>query len=93
MKKEPALQDILTEISGLRRELRELRRELKAGPSGFLDVREAARFLGLSERTVRKRVAPKAEHPLPVKVTRQGSKVTFRREDLQAYADSLGAAE
>lgn len=89
--KEPVLKDLFVEIKTLRQEVQALRRELKAGPVGFLDVREAARFLGLAERTVRKRSAPKSENPLPVKAIRQGSKVLFRREDLQAYADSMGA--
>lgn len=89
--KEPVLKDLFAEIKTLRQEVQALRRELKAGPSGLMDIREAAKFLGLSERTVRKRVAPKAEKPLPVKARREGSKVLFRREDLQAYVDGLGA--
>lgn len=75
------------------KELQKLRKEMMLGNKRLLDVREAANYLGLAERTVRKGVAPKAVKPFPVKPVRYGGKVLFRREDLDAYIDGLAGAE
>jgi len=55
----------------------------------MLDINDTAEYLGLSPKTIRNRIGPMAENPFPVKPYRQGRKVTFKIEDLDAYIDSL----
>lgn len=49
----------------------------------------AARYIGLAPKTLRNRLCRRAENPFPVKCRRQGGKVIFFKEDLDAYLDDL----
>ena len=55
----------------------------------LLGVADAARYLGISAKTIRNRLGPRAKVPFPVKPNRIGRKVLFEREDLDAFADGL----
>ena len=55
----------------------------------LLDIKEAAQYLGISERTLYNRIAPKAQNPFPIKVKRVGKSVRFDLEDLKRFVDSL----
>jgi Helix-turn-helix domain len=79
---EPRLTDILNE-------LRSLRQEIKASKKAMLTVPEAAEYLGLSPKTIRNGVGPKAKDPFPVRPCRHGKRVFFRRRDLDAFVDSM----
>lgn len=80
----------MADLSQVLKELKELRAELRAGTKRLLPIPEAAEYLGLSPRTVRNELSRKT---FPVKPVKHGGKVLFRREDLDAYVDSLGVAE
>jgi hypothetical protein len=53
----------------------------------------AARYIGLAPKTLRNRLCRRAENPFPVKRRRQGGKVIFLKEDLDAYLDHLPVEE
>jgi len=55
----------------------------------LLSVQEAARYLGISPRTIYNGVAPKAKRPFPVKPKRVGKLVKFDIRDLDRYVESL----
>jgi predicted DNA-binding transcriptional regulator AlpA len=55
----------------------------------LLSVEEAARYLGLSPRTIYNAVAPKSKNPFPVKPKRVGKLVKFDVQDLERYVDSI----
>lgn len=71
-------------------ELRALRQEIKSAGKRLLPIPEAAEYLGISPRTIQNDLSRKI---FPVKPVRYRGKVLFRREDLDAYVDGLGAAE
>jgi predicted DNA-binding transcriptional regulator AlpA len=81
--KEPKPTDILDE-------LRRLRREVKASLKGLLTVPRATEYFGLSERTIRNRVGPRAKEPFPIKPCRVGKRVLFRRSDLDNFVAGIG---
>jgi hypothetical protein len=83
---EPSLSTVLAE-------LRQLRQDLKAGRARLLPVAETAVYLGLAERTIRNGLGPKAGKRFPVAPVRVGGRVLFKKEDLDAYVDSLGEAD
>jgi len=80
----PGLQVVLAE-------LRQLRAELRTPSKRLLTVEEAAHYCGISPKTLRNTLGPRASKPFPVKPVRYGGKVLFRREDLDRYIDGLGA--
>ena len=80
--KELDLREVLNEI-------RELRNELRTGTRRLLPVEEAASYLGISPKTIRNGLGPKASKPFPVKPVRYGGKVLFRREDLDRFIDEM----
>jgi excisionase family DNA binding protein len=55
----------------------------------LLSVEEAARYLGLSPRTIYNAVARKSKRPFPVRVRRIGKLVKFDIKDLEKYVESL----
>jgi excisionase family DNA binding protein len=77
------LQTILSEIQALRQEIRTARKRL-------LPIPEAAEYLGISPRTIQNDLSRKV---FPIKPVRYRGKVLFRRQDLDAYVDSLRAGE
>jgi excisionase family DNA binding protein len=82
-KPEPDLATILAE-------LRNLRQEIRTAGNRLLPIPEAAAYLGLSPRTIQNDLSRKV---FPVKPVRYRGKVLFRREDLDAYVDGLGAGK
>ena len=77
------LQTILSEMQALRQEIRTARKRL-------LPIPEAAEYLGISPRTIQNGLSRKV---FPIKPVRYRGKVLFRRQDLDAYVDSLRAGE
>ena len=55
----------------------------------FFTVKEAATYLGISERTIYNGIAPKSKNPFPIKPRRYGRKPLFEKDDLDRFADSL----
>jgi len=55
----------------------------------LMDVRTAALYIGMAEKTLRNRISRKAEDPFEVRPKRRGRKVLFDKKDLDRYADSL----
>ncbi|MGA1824118.1 MAG: helix-turn-helix transcriptional regulator [bacterium] len=62
---------------------------MKKQEKRLLSVEEAARYLGISVRTVYNQVGRKAKKKFPVKVKRIGKLVKFDIRDLDAYIESL----
>ena len=54
----------------------------------LLSIKETAEILGISQRTIYNRVAPKAKRPFPIKPKRVGRLVKFRVEDVEAYIEA-----
>jgi predicted DNA-binding transcriptional regulator AlpA len=55
----------------------------------LLSVQQAARFLGLSARTIYNGIARKSKKPFPVKPKRFGKRALFDLRDLENFADNL----
>lgn len=55
----------------------------------LLNIKQAAAYLCIAEKTIRNRIGPKAERPFPVKAKRIGKRVLFDRNDLNRFIDSL----
>ncbi len=53
----------------------------------LLNVRETARYIGLSELTLRNRLGPKAKNPFPIKPIRIGRKVLFDIKKLNEWIE------
>jgi hypothetical protein len=77
------------EIETILKELRELRKEVAVAPR-LLTVDQAAKYLGLSAKTIRNGLGPKAAKPFPIKPVKLAGRVLFRREDLDKAIDELG---
>jgi predicted DNA-binding transcriptional regulator AlpA len=78
----PSISTILTEIQ-------QLRAELKATSSKMLTVEQAAAYLGVSAKTIRNGLGPRAAKAFPVRPVKVSGRVLFRRSDLDNYVDSL----
>lgn len=59
----------------------------------LLTIEFAAKYLGISPKTLRNRVGRKAPNPFPVKPKRIGKKVLFDIKDLDVFIDNLGREE
>jgi hypothetical protein len=70
-------------------ELRQIIKELKITSKRLLSVEEAAHYCGISPKTMRNGLGPKAKKPFPVKPVRYNGKVLFRREDLDHFIDAM----
>ena len=55
----------------------------------LLSTVQAARYLGISPKTLYNRCCKKASNPFPVKPKRIGRRVLFDVRDLDSYVDSL----
>ena len=77
-----------TDLQAILCEIQELRQEIRAAGKRLLPIPEAAEYLGISPRTIQNDLSRKV---FPVKPVRYRGKVLFRREDLDAYVDGLGA--
>lgn len=82
-----------TDLQVILSELRQLRAEVRTPLKRLLTVEEAATYLGISPKTIRNQIGPKAVKPFPVRPVKLAGRVVFRREDLDRYVDNLGGAE
>ena len=57
----------------------------------LLSIEDTAEYLGISPKTIRNRLGPKAPIPFPVKPKRFGNRVLFDVRDLDSFVDSLEA--
>jgi excisionase family DNA binding protein len=55
----------------------------------LLNIKEAAQFLGISERTIYNGICRKSRRPFPIKPKRIGRVVRFDIQDLEKYIESL----
>ena len=55
----------------------------------LLGLADAAAYLGISPKTIRNGLGPRAKQPFPVRPIRFGRRVLFDRADLDAFADGL----
>ncbi len=75
-------------------ELQKLRKELAVPQKRLLPVEATAAYLGISPKTIRNGLGPRAGKPFPIKPVRLAGRVLFRREDLDKFIDGLaGGAE
>ena len=73
------------------KEIKSLRKELRAPAKRLYTVDETARYLGISAKTLRNMLGPRAPKPFPVRPVRVAGRVLFRVEDLDRYINSLRA--
>jgi predicted DNA-binding transcriptional regulator AlpA len=74
-------------------EIRQLRAELRTTQRRLLPVEAAAAYLGISPKTIRNGLGPKATKPFPIKPVKVSGRVLFKKESLDAYIDGLGVSE
>lgn len=55
----------------------------------LLTIKEVARLLQISERTIYNQVRKGADRPFPIKVKRVGKLLRFAAKDVQRYIDRL----
>ena len=70
-------------------EIRELKLAMVSASRRLLPINEAAAYLGISPKTIRNGLGRKAVKPFPVKPVKIGSRVLFKREDLESYVNTL----
>lgn len=70
-------------------ELKALRAELKLNSKALLTIEDTAAYLGLSPKSIRNRLGPRAEKPFPVKPVKIGGRVLFRLSDLDQFVSGL----
>ncbi len=68
--------------------LTSLEAKMKAGVR-LLSFSEAALILGISEKTLRNKVGPKAKNRLHIKSKKMGRRRLFDIQDVNAFVDSL----
>jgi hypothetical protein len=76
-------------IAQILAEIKQLRKELKTPAKRLYTVEETARYLGLSPKTIRNGLGPRASKAFPVRPVRVAGRVLFRVEDLQNFIDRL----
>ncbi len=79
----------MSDLQTILKELRELRQVMEQAPKRLLTVEEAAHYCGLSPKTIRNGLGPRAIKPFPVKPVKLAGRVLFRREDLDRIIDGL----
>lgn len=57
--------------------------------SRLLRIKDVARILGISEKTIYNRTRKKADRPFPIKVRRVGRLIRFDPKDVQQYIDKI----
>ncbi len=63
--------------------------ELQRIHKRLCSIEDAAVYLGISAKTIRNRLGPRAPNPFPVKPKRIGKRVLFDLRDLESLVDSL----
>lgn len=71
------------------KELKQLRQEVGFASKRLLTVDEAAHYCGLSPKTIRNGLGPKAVKPFLVRPVKLAGRVLFRRKDLDALIEGL----
>jgi hypothetical protein len=71
-------------------ELKEVKRQIGAGQKRLLTVDETATALGISPKTIRNGLAPKAIRPFPIKPVRLAGRTLFKAKEIDALVDGLG---
>ena len=79
--------DVLKDM--LLSEFHKLRQELRVASKPLLSIDETATYIGLSPKTLRNQLGPRAIKPFPVLPVRIGGRVLFRRSDLDEFIDRL----
>lgn len=64
-------------------------KQQKLSGKRLLSVRETAKYLGISPKTVYNRISRKAEKPFPIKSKKFGGRRLFDIKDLEKFVDSL----
>ncbi len=72
-------------------EIRQLRKDLLAPRRRLLTVEETAQYVGLSPKTIRNMIGPKAPRAFPVKPVKMGGRVLFKIEALDQMIDGMTA--
>ena len=85
--------DSLDNLTQILKELRQLRQDLARPAPRLLTVAQAADYLGVSQKTIRNRLGPRAKKPFPVKPLRIGGKILFQIADLDSFIDRLAASQ
>jgi len=55
----------------------------------LLTIKDVARLLQISERSIYNQVRKGAERPFPIKAKRHGRLIRFDQEDVQRYIDKI----
>lgn len=86
----PVQEPLETLLNQILKELREIREDAYLHSKPLLNIEDTAKYLGgISPKTIRNGLGPKAAKPFPVKPVKVGGRVVFRREDLDAYIESI----
>ena len=64
-------------------------KNMKKQDKRLFSVEEAARYLGISPRTIYNQIGRRAKKKFPVKAKRVGKLVKFDIRDLESYIESL----
>jgi hypothetical protein len=64
-------------------------RILKSPRRRLLSIEGTADYLGISPKTIRNRLGPKAKNPFPIKHKRIGRRVLFDIRDLERFVDEM----
>ena len=72
--------------------MKNIQPELKNRWGRLLSIEDTAAYLGISPKTIRNGLGPRARTPFPVACKRIGRRVVFDKKDLDAFADSLPTA-
>lgn len=78
-----------TNVGAVLSELKRLCSELKGVPKRLLSVNEAAINLGISPKTIRNGLGPRAQRAFPVQPVRVAGRVLFPIERLDQFVDDL----
>lgn len=71
------------------KELKELRQVMGFASKRLLTVEEAAHYCGISPKTIRNGLGPKAAKSFPIKPVKLSGRVLFRKEDLDGFIDGM----
>lgn len=78
-----------TDLKKVLETMQEILSALRKPPKRLLSLPEAAAYLGLAPKTLRNSLGPRAPKPFSVRPVRIGSRVLFRKEDLDRFIDGL----
>ena len=73
-------------------EIKELRRVVGFASKRLFTVEETAHYCGLSSKTIRNGLGPRAKKPFPIKSVKMVGRVLFRKEDLDLFIDAMAGS-